>query len=147
MESALACLTCMALTGAELPRTDVSREQDYGVSCLALVGFTESRGESEAGEATVQLTVLNRIRDRRWTETICSVAQSPEYHGVRDMPYPRAPWLIDADAWARSKRIAVALLDRDLSLVPPACRGATSFSTSDRAGMVCRVGSHTFTAE
>lgn len=134
--------------GADRP--EMARgEKDYGVSCLALVGFSEARSESEKGEAAVQLVVLNRTRDRRWPATICEAAlQASQFHGLDKWPPPREPWTIDAAAWERSLSIARELLDRNLSKVPPACRGALYFAQAPSSALVlCREGAHFFSVD
>lgn len=148
---ALAFLACMALTGADIPRTDVSREPDYGVACLALAAFSEDREHGDAGMAAVIATVLNRTRDPRWPDTVCGVVEQPgQFLGVSTWRYPRQPERIDAASWARAQRIAAALLAGDWSAVPIECRDATSFDQgADTPGLVpaCQVGRHQFYTE
>lgn len=135
--------------GQEVP--PLPYEMNHGVACMALAGFSEARGEAAEGEAAVQLSILNRTRDRRWPESICDVVLAHEqFHGVSRWAPPRSPWRIDRDAWERSTKIATRILDRDLSLVPKACRGATSFASSAPVkGQVelCAVGAHRFFAD
>ena len=46
--------------------------------CMALTIFHEARGESFKGQITVAATVLNRVRDTRWPNTVCEVAFQPK---------------------------------------------------------------------
>src|SRR5690348_1277725 len=122
---------------------------DYGTTCLALVGYSEARGEGDAGMAAVMATVLARIESSRRLRTVCEVVEERgQYLGVERWPYPRHPEHDEPRAWSRSLAIAEQLLGGDLSLVPAECRGAEYFDRggSEVPGLVpaCRFGRHTF---
>lgn len=52
-----------------------TREQDPQAYCLAENIYFEARNDSLAGQAAVADVVLNRVKDRRYPETICEVVQ------------------------------------------------------------------------
>ena len=43
------------------------------LTCLAVTVYHEARGEGHAGMLGVALTVINRLHDPRWPNTICEV--------------------------------------------------------------------------
>lgn len=51
---------------------DLDVEQAY---CLALNIYHESRGESISGQFAVAHTTMNRVRDRRYPNTLCGVVK------------------------------------------------------------------------
>lgn len=113
--------------------------------CLAMAGYTEARGEPEAGEAAAMRVVLNRAASGRWPDHPCGVVLQPrQFHGLE------APVnAIEAEAASRSLRIATALLS-GARIAPPACQSATHFQRARVwPGMqpVCRIGRHTFYVE
>lgn len=122
--------------------------------CLALVVFSEARGESWLGQAAVAQVVINRAKDAG--EGVCDIAMAPrQFHGLDDWPYPRRPKEIDATAWAMARQVSDAVLEEDYSVQPPACADARYFyrSSAELPGWavklrkVCEIGNHTFLAE
>lgn len=125
-------------------------ERDYGRTCLALVGFSEARNQGDVGMAAVMQVVINRATDprARWPRALCDVAMQPgQFVGVDTWPTPRHPERIDAQAWARALNVADRVI-AGTALVPADCMSATSFDqdAAARAGVVCRLGAHTFYA-
>lgn len=53
----------------------IAERQEKEVNCLALNVYHESRSDNLAGQFAVADVVLNRVRDRRWPNTICDVIQ------------------------------------------------------------------------
>lgn len=141
----LASLLILSLTGA------VEHDDRVGArDCLALVVFSEARGESYLGQALVAQVVINRAR--RDDTGVCDVAMAPgQFHGLRDWPYPRRPAEIDAEAWRIAREVADAVIEGDYVPAPEVCAKATSFSTGapPAAGLVevCRVDGHVFFVE
>lgn len=90
--------------------------------CLALNDYFEARGESLAGRLAVAKVVVNRAMDRRYPSNICSVIKQNKARvmhrcqfswycdGRSDTPYNRT-------AWARSLKLAAAVLQKDSSIV------------------------------
>ena len=53
--------------------------------CMAKNIYFESRGEPEAGMFTVGFVTMNRVRDKRWPNTICKVVyQSGQFEWVHN---------------------------------------------------------------
>jgi spore germination cell wall hydrolase CwlJ-like protein len=133
-------------------KTGAPLEQNYGTTCLALVGFSEARDQSDAGLAAVMQVVLNRATDpaRRWPATLCDAALQPgQFLGVDRWPVPRHPERIDAKSWARAQAMAQRVID-GTAPVPFLCLFATGFDQDaprPNHGVVCRVGAHTFYTE
>lgn len=119
-----------------------AQERDLGRECLALVGYSEARGESFAGEVEVERVVLNRLIDPRhlWGDSICEVVQHyGQFEGVDLMPMPRDH--LEPQAWA----IALDAADKAISTVDTSeCAGAEYFSQFKPPHSLCHLGKHWF---
>lgn len=122
--------------------------------CLALVVFSEARGESYLGQAAVAQVVINRAKEAG--DGICEVAMKPgQFHGLERWPYPRRPAEIDEKAWEKAREVAAAVIEGDYIVQPPACASATYFfrGSDSRESWardlieVCRIDSHVFLVE
>jgi len=51
------------------------------VMCMALNLYHEARGEPLAGQYAVGLSVINRVRDKRYPDNVCDVVHQAKYHG------------------------------------------------------------------
>ena len=132
--------------------TTMPPERDYGRTCLALVGFSEARDQSDAGLAAAMQVVINRAIDpaARWPRTLCDVALQPgQFEGLAHWPTPRHPERIDADAWQRALDMADQVI-AGTAPIPADCVTATGFDQTPpnhtRAAL-CRIGAHTFYAD
>ena len=70
---------------------DVPEDKSASVECLALNMYHEARGQGSAGLLGVSSVVLNRVKDRRFPDTICGVVyQGPtrESWKTRQTPDP-----------------------------------------------------------
>lgn len=122
-----------------------------GGDCVALAVYAEARNQSWQGQAAVAQVVINRARRPEWPDSYCEVIEEEDqFHGIRDWPFPRTPWLDEPEAW----RLAVEVSGMVMREAPmEACTNATHFwkgPTPDWAkGMpiVCRIGAHTFAYE
>lgn len=57
------------------------------IKCLADTIYHESRGEPKLGQIAVGLTTLNRVRDKRFPNTVCKVIrQKGQYSWVKHNP-------------------------------------------------------------
>jgi spore germination cell wall hydrolase CwlJ-like protein len=131
--------------------TTMPPERDYGRTCLALVGFSEARDQDDAGMSATMQVVVNRAADPagRWPRTLCDVVLQPhQFIGVDRWPIPRHPERIDAANWQRALELADQVI-AGIAPVPFACLTAIGFDQTaprDGAGVVCRLGAHTFYA-
>jgi len=57
------------------------------VLCLAMNIYHEARGEPLAGQLAVGFSVMNRVADDRYPDTVCGVVHQAKYHGW-DMENP-----------------------------------------------------------
>ena len=82
--------------------------------CLAQAVYFEARGESDAGQRAVAHVVLNRVKDRRYPQSVCGVVFQNEHlknrcqfsfacDGRSDRPH-------DIAAWRRSLEVALQTL-------------------------------------
>lgn len=122
-----------------------------GGDCIALAVYAEARNQSWKGQAAVAIVVINRARRPEWPDSYCDVIQeSDQFHGIRDWPYPRTPWIDEPEAWRKAVEISGMVMRES---VMEECGKATHFwkgPTPDWAKdmpVVCRVGSHTFAYE
>lgn len=123
---------------------------DAQFDCLAKAIYFEARGESPKGQAAVAEVILNRTERPDFPATICGVVHqsgnggcqfSFVCDGIKDRVH-------EPEAWARSAKIARAMLDgADRSLTD----GATYFHTvstrpswSRRFEKTVRIGQHLF---
>jgi len=51
------------------------------VLCLAMNIYHESRGEPLAGQIAVGFSVMNRVSDDRYPDTVCEVVHQAKYYG------------------------------------------------------------------
>ena len=87
--------------------------------CLALAVYFESRAETVEGQHAVAAVVLNRVRDQKFPDNICSVVHEGGGHrgrcqfswycdGRSDEPH-------DAVSWQRSLDVADAVLTGEIA--------------------------------
>ena len=93
-------------------KREIAVGQQY--RCLAQAVYFEARGESVAGQRAVAYVVLNRVKDRRYPQTVCGVVFQNEHlknrcqfsfacDGRSDRPH-------DIAAWRRSLEVALQTL-------------------------------------
>ncbi len=99
--------TVRTATGA-LDFTAVLRGQEVG--CLALNIYHEGRGEPPRGRAAIAQVTMNRVRSRRFPDSICAVVwQSKQFSWTRLSH--RYQEVRDRRAWRDSRIIAGLFLD------------------------------------
>ena len=85
MEQAIAKILIMLALAGGTPVAAADEE----ASCLALNIYHEARGQSIAGQIAVGQVTLNRLRDRRFPNTICEVITQgphrPSWKGTGEM--------------------------------------------------------------
>ena len=77
--------------------------------CLAQNIYFEARSESTAGKIAVGFTTLNRVHDKRWPSTICTVVWQPNqfswtHDGLSDEP-------TNYSAWTEAQYLATVALE------------------------------------
>lgn len=74
------------------------------VKCLADNIYHEARGEPVEGQMLVGYTVLNRVKDKRWANTICGVVyQKYQFSWTTVKPHPA---IKDKDAYKDIYKLA-----------------------------------------
>ena len=85
MEQAIAKILIMLALAGGTPAAAADEE----ASCLALNIYHEARGQSIAGQIAVGQVTLNRVRDKRFPNTICEVITQgphrPSWKGTGEM--------------------------------------------------------------
>ncbi len=107
-----AALPLQAGLGVRLQGMTVSAEERQ---CFAQAIYFEARKESRRGQEAVGAVVLNRVRDRRFPDTICGVVQEG---GESNRHRCQFSWWCDGrsdvpkdpEAWAAVQRVADAVL-------------------------------------
>ena len=62
-------------------------------ACLAMAIWGEARGESLQGQIAVGQVVMERVRDRRWPNTVCGVVYQPhQFQGVTRNLHLQTGW-------------------------------------------------------
>lgn len=69
----------------------VTKEQEEELRCLALNIHFEARGESDHGKIAVAMVTLNRVKSKRFPDTICGVVKQRNQFSwySRDKSYER----------------------------------------------------------
>lgn len=140
-----------------------SHPEEY---CMALNIYHEARSDNLAGQFAVADVTLNRVRDRRWPDTVCAVVtQGPiskwhlEKHGkvVPIRHKCQFSWFCDGksdnvrdlESWRKAQIVAYQIMNRELY------RGLTEGSThyhatyvdpswNKRFRTIGRIGAHIF---
>lgn len=120
----------------------------FSAFCLALVVYTEARGEPLDGQLLVAEVVLNRVQSEAYPDTVCSVAFEPhQFSGLNVAPDLEAVFV--DPAWQTSVDIAVEAL-QDASFGS----GATHFHNNKKTPhwarkmtLLGKYGGHTFYKE
>ena len=114
--------------------------------CLALVVYSEARGEPLLGQIIVAQTVVFRTIAHD-TDICTEVLASDQYHGVDQWAVPRQP--TDASAWKTARRVADFVIDYGYKLTDY-CGQPLYFYSGKRPKwlfdnkVLCVVGDHTF---
>jgi spore germination cell wall hydrolase CwlJ-like protein len=79
---------------------------DNEIICLAENIYFEARGESTAGRMAVALVVLNRVKDRRFPNSVCGVVKQTKYYpsGRIDLHSCQFSWYCDGKSDAPADR-------------------------------------------
>ena len=123
--------------------------------CLADVMYFEARGEGFAGRHAVAMTVLNRVRSKRFPNTICGVVKQGqgELHKCQFSYYcdGQPEKIHELQAYFEIKDLARDILDSGAS---DRTDGATHFHTvsvspswADKMQMTAKIGHHVFYRE
>ena len=97
--------------------------------CLALNVYHEARGDPDVGQYAVAHVVINRVKNDRWPNDICSVVKQGYREGRNDCQFS---WYCDGKsdqpynkkAWAKSQLIASDVLSGTIDDVT---QGATHY--------------------
>ena len=125
------------------------------LACLAEVMYFEARGESLAGKQAVAMTVLNRVRSKRFPNTVCAVVKQGkgELHKCQFSYYcdGRPESIHEEQAYLEIKELARGILE---SGAADRTGGATYFHTvsvspswAEQMKMTARIGHHVFYRE
>jgi len=120
----------------------------FSAFCLALVVYTEARGEPLDGQLLVAEVVLNRVQMESYPDTVCDVAFEPhQFSGLNTTPDLEAVFV--DPAWQTSINVAIEALE-DTTLGS----GATHFHNNKKTPywarkmtLLGKYGRHTFYKE
>ena len=142
----------LPIPGGRPNRRPISIEE---LVCLADVMYFEARGEGLAGQAAVAMTVLNRVRSKRFPDTICAVVKQGkgELHRCQFSYYcdGHPERIHELHAYREIKELARNILD---SGAADRTGGATHFhsvsvspSWADDMQFTAKIGQHVFYRE
>ena len=111
------------------------------MNCLALVGYHETKGESDRGMIAVMQVTMNRVKSEKFANTICGVVYSPNHYSWSKYN----PLIKEPKQYERAKRLAYEVVNgkhHDIS-------GKALFFNSLHKrpkGTVCtvKIGGHSF---
>ena len=81
------------------------------ITCMAVAIYFEARGEPIDGQMLVAKTIINRVADERWPDTVCEVVKQPHqfsFYSDGKSDTPR-----DAEAYATALEVAAVALSGD----------------------------------
>lgn len=175
----VAAMTLLLATSTTLSSTEIlgstinaprgelyTRESHPEEYCMALNIYHEARSDNMAGQFAVADVTLNRVRDRRWPDTVCDVVTEgkisqwwlKEHNKVVPIKHKcQFSWYCDGkpdditeeDSWRRAQTVAYQIMHRELF------RGITEGATHYHATyvdpswnrnyrVVGRIGAHIF---
>jgi len=111
-----------SITSANAAKAQIFTAEAYPQHwCLAQNIYYESRGSNLADMAAVANVVMNRIKDRRYPDTICGVVQQGEKLANGKMRKNRcqfswycdgqSDWPTNGDAWFKAQFIAWQMIE------------------------------------
>lgn len=101
----------MAVTTlAELPKTEANQKE---LECLAKNVYHEARGEPVAGQVAVAQVTINRVRSKKFQDTVCEVVYANKQFSWTNKQSKK---VTDSKAWKTSLAIAEAVLTRQAAL-------------------------------
>lgn len=124
-------LTLVFLSTLSHAQLTESVKQD--IECLALNIYHESRDQDDVGQVAVGFVTLNRVKSRRYPNTICGVVKQGYKPGRRDCHFS---WYCDGKsdipteprAWKKAQAIAAMVLHNHDYISDPT-NGATHYHT------------------
>ena len=140
VRSASICLV-FALLASITATLEAKSYDSTQMNCLALVGYHESKGESDRGMIAVMQVTMNRVKSEKFANTICGVVYSKgQYSWTKHNPKIK-----EQEQYERAKRLAYEVVNgkhHDIS-------GKALFFNSlhkQPKGTVCtvRIGGHSF---
>ena len=132
-----------------------TKERNRDLNCLALNIYHESRGEPKAGQLAVAKVTLNRVKSKRYPNTICDVVYEKRWDRIRKRYVGAFSWTefdkpikVKSAAWYRSWNIAETVYnDKRENLL----KGALFFhakyikpSWARKKKPVAKIGTHIF---
>lgn len=125
------------------------------LTCLAQNIYFEARGESLAGQRAVAEVTMNRVRSKRFPDSVCAVVHEQRWDSIRKRRVGAFSWTeLDSlskpkgPSWQRATMLAVAAYEyREMPTVPGALyyhavRITPRWSRSKK--LVAQIGSHKF---
>ncbi len=115
-----------ALAGLVAPPGPASADQDKQRRCLATALYYEARDQPILGQLAAGVVVLNRVRDRRWPNTVCRVVEqgktdragNPVLHACAFSYFcdgkPERP--MEKEPWATAQGLASLLLGTEIAI-------------------------------
>lgn len=105
------------------------------ILCLSSVIHHEARGESRQGQIAVAQVVMNRVKDKRWPNTVCAVVKQPKQFSW----YPRKGMTN-----AKSKLARTVILGRTNNPIGRSTHFRSDRGRWKRLRFVIQIGKHRF---
>lgn len=90
-------------------RQIVAHSTKEDLKCLTETIYYEARGDSKIGKKAVADVVLNRVKDKRFPNTICGVVYQPKQFSWTSRKYA----VKEHDMWDEAKRIAALKINNE----------------------------------
>ena len=147
MISKFKCIVLMSavfFTASQQVQADAHIRSHKQVECLSVMAYHEAKGESDAGMLAVIHTTLNRVRDSRFPNSVCSVVYQPSQYSWTK----QNPKIKEKKQYERAKRLAQEVIEgkhKDVS------KGALYFvhiktnrNWLKKLTYTCTIGNHKF---
>ena len=85
---------------ASIGAHDVPRQE---INCLAKAVWSESRGESTAGQMAVAHVIMNRVQNAEYPNTVCDVVYQPHQFSYIEQAVPDR----NSEAWENAVRESI----------------------------------------
>jgi spore germination cell wall hydrolase CwlJ-like protein len=136
-------------------RIAAEQQRHADLTCLARNVYFEARGESITGQLAVAEVTLNRVKSKRFPDTVCGVVHEKRWDAIRKRDVGAFSWTEfdqlskpEGDPWERATHVAVAAYDEQESHMVPgalfyhAKRISPRWSRSKE--LVAEIGRHIF---
>lgn len=130
---------------------------EKGFNCLALNAYFEARNDTLEGKIAVSMTVMNRVENARFPNTVCGVVKHSYFPGLHRCQFswycdglrdkPNLHHREEAEAWEESQRAAMMVINGQFDTYLPSTHYHSIHVApewSNRLEFIGQIGLHRF---